>query len=240
MKSTGSYGIVYSSNKKEKELAMKSNGAHIKKSMLTVMISIAALLLILVILIQVLTRCKTDPSSPPSETTDHTVTLEFSDEYVTDREVFEADEKYFTYDRTVYFYDPQTGVTEGIEEGKYDDFGAAAELLCRMIESIIAGDAETYNTFFSDIYFEQNEEKSEFSMQKLYDILLSEHSVSEETDDNGVTYKEYIYEVRYKIRNNNGSFRSDVDSDKIRKQYFLITNRSGQLSIDKIYTYNAS
>lgn len=218
---------------------MPNTETHIKKSILAVMISIAAFLLVLILLIQVLTKCTGDPSNNTSETTNYTTTLKFSDEYVTDKESFEADEKYFTFDRTVYFYDPQTGVTEGIEEGNYETFGPCAELLCRMIESIIAGDAETYNVFFSDIYFEENEEKTEFSMQKLYDILLSEYSKTEETAENGGTYQEYIYEVKYKIRNNNGSFRSDVDSDKIRTQYFLITNRSGQLLIDGIYTYDS-
>lgn len=218
---------------------MPNTGTRLQKRMLAVMISIAALLLILILLIQALTKCTDDSSGNSSETTSYTATLKFSDEYVTDIESFEADEKYFTYDRTIYFHDPQTGVTEGIEEGKYESFGAAAELLCQMIDAIISGNANAYNSFFSDIYFEQNEKKAEFSMQKLYDILISEYSESEETSTDGSTYKEYIYEVKYKIRNNNGSFRSDVDSDKIRTQYFLITNRGGQLLIDGIYTYSA-
>lgn len=218
---------------------MPNKDMHIKKSILAVIISIVALLLVLILLIQILTRCTENPSNGSSETTDYRTELKFSDEYVTDKATFDGDEKYFTYDRTVYFHDPQTGVTEGIEEGNYVTFGPCAELLCRMIDSIIAGDADTYNTFFSDIYFEKNESKSDFSMQKVYDILLSEYSKTEETAENGGTYQEYIYEVKYKIRNNNGSFRSDVDSDKIRTQYFLITNRSGKLLIDGIYTYDS-
>lgn len=201
------------------------------------LLATSAILLLLVLLVQILSKCSTNLHNTSSETTHKTPEFKFSDEYITDKEIFNRDEDYLAYDRTIYFYDPQTGVTEGIEEGNYDNFGAGAELLCKMIASIIDGDAEAYNAFFSDIYYKENERKSAFSMQKLYDILITEYSKSEETNENGGTYKEYIYELKYKIKSNNGSFRSDMGSDNIRTQYFLITNRSGKLQIDGIYTY---
>lgn len=229
------YSIVTSY--KKKRVHMKKSSLTIKKKMLWVLIAVSAILLLLLLLIQMLSRCTISPLENSSETTHKAPEFKFSDEYITERAIFDSDEDYLTYDRTIYFHDPQTGVTEGIEGGNYDNFGAGTALLCEMIASIIDGDAEAYNTFFSDIYYKENEEKSAFSMQKLYDILITEYSKSEETSESGGTYKEYIYELKYKIKNNNGSFRSDMGSDSIRTQYFLITNRSGKLQIDGIYTY---
>ncbi len=216
---------------------MPNSAPNIKKKMLFLIIAVFLALLVLILLIRVLSEFTEKPSSGTSETTDKPYEIEFSDEYVTDSKIFNEDEVYFTYDRTIYFFNPQTGVTEGIEEGNFSAFGSGVEFLCNMIEAIKDGDCEAYNAFFSSIYFEENDEKPAFSMQKLYDILITEHSVTEEKNENGGTYKEYIYELRYKIRNNNGSFRSDVGSDATRAQYFLITNRGGRLQIDKLYSY---
>lgn len=221
----------------EKRVYMEKPSLNIKKRMLGVLLTTMGILLLLILLIQILSKCTQSSLDDSSETTHKAPEFKFSDEYITDKAIFDSDEDYLSCDRTIYFHDPQTGVTEGIEAGSHDSFGAGAALLCEMIASIIDGDADTYNTFFSDIYYKENEEKSAFSMQKLYDILITEYSISEETSENGGTYKEYIYELKYKIRNNNGSFRSDLGSDNVRTQYFLITNRSGKLEIDGIYTY---
>ena len=221
----------------EKSKYMKNATSTIKKSMLWVILTAAAVLVLLVLLIQILSRYTESTPQGSQETNEKPHEFKFSDEYITNRDAFEQDEEYLNCDRTIYFHNPQTGVTEGIEEGSYESFNGGTELLCEMLSSIINGDAELYNTFFSDIYFESNKEKAPFSMQKLYDILITEYSVSEETNESGGTYKEYIYELKYKIRNNNGSFRRDIGSDMLRAQYILITNRGGKLEIDKIFAY---
>ena len=48
--------------------------------------------------------------------------------------------------------------------------------------------------------------------------------------------------VEYMIRQNNGTFRTDVGSDAIRKQGVVMTDREGELLIDAIssYTYSYS
>lgn len=227
------YGIILI-NHYEKRMDMSNN---IKKKMLIVLIAVITIPLLLLGLINILTKCTNESGETPAETTGYTSELKFSDEYITGEAELWLDEKYANADKTIYYLDPQTGVTIGIEDEKYDNYGAGTQLLCEMIASIMAGDADTYNTFFSEIYFSENEEKEEFSMQKLYDILITPCSATEETDENGNTYNEYIYALEYKIRRNNGSFRSDIDSDGNRTQYLLITDRGGSLLIDGIYTY---
>jgi hypothetical protein len=204
----------------------------LKRDMLIAFAVTGGVLLLLAVLVNLLEQRAS--SGNPSETGDYQ--YKFSDEYVTDIEEFLADEDYVMKDRTFYFYNADLGTTVGIPEGQYQDYGACVEFLCKMVEAIIAGDAKTYNTFFSELYFTKEDPQADFSMQKLYDIVIGTYSEEAVTKD-GKTYTEFIYTLEYKIRRNNGSLRDDMGSNGTRTQYILITNREGKLLIDGIYTY---
>ena len=206
----------------------------LKKRMLIVLGSVIGAVILLALSVQLLTKYQESISA--EETTDFFSIIQFSSEYVTDEAEFLADQTYRGYDKTMYYYDPQTGITEGITEGKYEDYGECVLFLADFLSAIIAGDAEEYNMFFSDVYFENNEPKESFSMQKLYDIQVSPYSKEEKAAEDGQKYTEYIYMLQYRIRKNNGSLRNDMDSDGLRPQYILITNRDGKLLIDRILT----
>jgi hypothetical protein len=122
-----------------------------------------------------------------------------------------------------------------IEDG--EDYGQCVEFLRGMVDAILAGDADAYNACFSDLYFTKAERQGEFSMQKLYDIIIGTYS-EEKVTENGQTYTKYVYTLEYKIRRNNGSLRSDMGSNGSRTQYLLITDREGKLLIDGVATYN--
>ena len=97
------------------------------------------------------------------------------------------------------------------------------------------------NSFFSDAYFDVEAEKEAFTAQKLYNITITLQS-REEIIEEGETYNREIYVVEYMIRQNNGTFRTDVGSDAIRKQLVVVTDREGEMKIDTVssVTYSYS
>ena len=206
--------------------------SNLKKRMLIVILSVIGVIVLLAALLNVLTKCQN--ASREEETTDFFSKIQFSSEYVTDLDELLADRTYSDYDKTIYYYDPQTGITEGIDENKYNDYGPCVQLLANFVAAMMNGDSDQYNTFFSELYFRSNEPQEAFSMQKLYEIQVSPYSKTEKTGEDGRKYTEYIYALQYKIRKNNGSLRDDMDSDGLRPQYILITDREGSLLIDKI------
>ena len=144
---------------------------------------------------------------------------------------------YMALDRTVYYCDSQYGLTEALDEKNRDDYGPAVETLTRMIERIIRGDADGYNQLLSSNYFENHEPEPPFTMQQLYDIRLTKVKETE-INGEGNTYTQYEFEVEYRIRHNNGTFRTDIGDDESRKQYFILSNStSDDVLIDQILGY---
>ena len=104
-----------------------------------------------------------------------------------------------------------------------------------MIERIIAGDADGYNDLFSSNYYENNDPEPPFTMQQVYDIKLTK--VKEMQTSQG--YTQYEFDVEYRIRHNNGTFRTDIDEGESRKQYFVLSDStSKKVLIDQILGYN--
>ena len=99
-------------------------------------------------------------------------------------------------------------------------------------DTLIKGDYETYNTYFTDAYYETNEPFEYFARQLLYDIeveILSAEEKGKETV--------YTFEVNYKFYLNNGTFRRDVGSDGSRPQIFtLVESSDGTVLIGQIIT----
>jgi len=142
---------------------------------------------------------------------------------------------YLALDRTVYYCDIQYGMTVALDDKNRDDYGPAVEVLVTMIERIIAGDAEGYNQLFSSHYYENHDEEPPFTRQQVYDIKLTK--VKETNMDAG--YTQYEFEVEYRIRNNNGTFRVDIGDGESRKQYFVLSDSTSRdVLIDQILKYN--
>lgn len=151
------------------------------------------------------------------------------------------DSYYMDLDRQIYYADLSTGVTISLSKETYKEQGEGVEMLCHMVESIIAGDHEEYNTYFSEAYLDAEGEKDMFTAQKLYNITITLISREEITEE-GETFTRETYTLEYMIYQNNGTFRTDVGSDAIRKQGVVMTDREGELLIDAIssYTYSYS
>ena len=141
---------------------------------------------------------------------------------------------YLAMDRTVYYCDAQYGFTEALDEKNLRDFGPAVVVLNEMINCIIAGDADGYNRLFSENYYANNDPEPPFTMQQVYDIKLTK--VKETEMEAG--YTQYEFEVEYRIRHNNGTFRTDIDDGESRKQYFVLSDSTTrEVLIDQILGY---
>ncbi len=122
-----------------------------------------------------------------------------------------------------------------LDTDKLTGYSPAVVVLCDMIDTIIRGDAEAYNRLFSERYFKEgNEPEAPFTMQRIYDIQFDEIREKIMTDENGQEYNEYIYRVTYKINRNDGTFRLDIGHDVSIPQYFLLSDRSGEVMIDRL------
>ncbi len=142
------------------------------------------------------------------------------------------DRVYMELDRYVYF---KTGrETMAITDGNYAKHGSVASFFGTYFEAVVAGDGETYNTFFTDNYYKSNKSLTDFPPQMLYDILVEQLSLTE-NEDKTITY---ACNVSYKIHRNTGTFRNDIGSNASRTLYFeLIESIDGTVKIDRIAYY---
>ena len=147
------------------------------------------------------------------------------------------DEGYMNLNRIINFKKESTNVTVSILEEDRTQYNEAVNLIYSMVEYMIAGNVEAYNGCFSPIYFSNQSAKDRFTKQKLYNITITEVSITEKKDEHGNSYTEYYYKLDYMIRHNNGSLRNDIGSDEIRSQHVYLSGRSGELLIDKLIVY---
>lgn len=129
-------------------------------------------------------------------------------------------------------YTDEYGFTYGITEENLTKHGSLPVFFDSFFDAVKAGNADAYNSMFTDEYFENAEKKEKFTKQMIYDIKV-EFLLSEEIDKNtnGI-----ICSVLYKIYRNDGSFRDDIGSDMARRQEFTLYEdiKTGQIKINGI------
>ena len=204
----------------------------LKRGMIVVIIVLVAFAVIAIPLISYLDKLETQEQEEPVETKKESTIIFHEPDWDLD---IMKEPGYLALDRTVYYCDTQYGLTVALDEKNRDDYGPAVEVLTRMIELIIAGDNEGYNELFSSNYYENHDEEPPFTRQQLYDIKLTK--VKETNVSDG--YTQYEFEVEYRIRNNNGTFRTDIGDGESRKQYFVLSDSTSKdVLIDQILKYN--
>lgn len=149
-----------------------------------------------------------------------------------------SDEEYMSLDRSINLKKESTGWSDTITEEDLTSYNEAVNLIYSFIEYSIIGNVEAYNGCFSPIYYSQAAPKERFTKQKLYNITITEISITTKSDQSGASYTEYHYKLEYMIRHNNGSLRDDVGSDGIKPLYLYLSDRSGEVLIDTLYTLN--
>lgn len=152
-----------------------------------------------------------------------------------------SDPGYIELDRQIYFNNPELGLTVAITKENNPDVPNDQKeyvmLLCDFIEYAIAGKSKELNSLFSQEYIEAGgKTKLDFTMQQLYNIKISYIQNSSEIVE-GNTNTSYDYWLEYMIRNNNGTFRSDMESDCIRREYVRVTKRADEIGIDVLAPY---
>ena len=135
-------------------------------------------------------------------------------------------DEYLALNRTVMFYEKDTGASYSIDNTNYWGFGEDVKLIYELIGAIIAGDSYRYN----ELVHEEAGQIDSFTQQQIYDIAITREERSNVNSDEAV-YTEYVLRVEYKIHENNGSFRRDIESDASRPQYFVINNSTGTLMV---------
>lgn len=149
-----------------------------------------------------------------------------------DKNILE-DELYLRRNRNIYYdrYGSETVITES---GTSEDT-AAARFFYDYFNCIINGDYQTYPQFFTQDCLESDgfTLPERFTMQGLYDIHVKLHSVEAKEID-GVEAALEIYEVSYRIFENNGTFRSDILPDETRTLVFELYISGDTVKINAI------
>ena len=208
----------------------------LKKRMVIVLVCMVVFVAIALPLISYLETLENSPNQEPVQTQKPNTFIPYEADWDLD---IMKDEGYLAKDRSVYYCDSRYGITEVLDEKNKDKYGPAVSLLNTMIGYIIHGDHESYNELFSENYFktEGNEPEEPFTMQQLYDIKLTLIKETEKTED-GKRYTQYEFEVEYRIRHNNGTFRTDIDEGESKKQYFILSDSTSKdVLIDQILGY---
>ena len=135
-------------------------------------------------------------------------------------------EEYTSLNRVVMLENKGMGTSISIDDSTYKNYDPAIELVYEMLNILIAGDFEAYNAMVS----EEAGRFEWFSQQQIYDITMYEKSVEEIEGKRG-SYTEYVIVLKYKIHENNGSYRNNITSDSARPQYIVINDSTGKLMI---------
>ena len=171
------------------------------------------------------------------------MTTKPEEEFVVDYNFYPADyeedifkdEKYLALiaEEFIRYTDSTTNETVGINKDNAFEQGSEVQFIVDMIYDAINGDSRAYNARFSSKYYENHSPKSDFTMQKIYDVTIT--FVSEENEED---YTKSVYCVEYKIYQNNGTFRKDIGEGS-KKQYFTLNiSRDGEILVDAVSTVN--
>ncbi len=139
--------------------------------------------------------------------------------------------EYMEMDRSLYY--SIGGETIAVDKTSADRYNPAVAFFLTYFDTAIAGDAETYNTFFTDKYYKTAKPYEQFAPQMIYDMNVEQLSQTDNAD--GTTT--YAFNVWYKIYRNDGTFRNDIPSNASKTLYFeVIAGRDG-VKIDRITYY---
>lgn len=130
-------------------------------------------------------------------------------------------EEYLALNRQIMYVngDSKTGITSKDAH----EWGEDIKLAYDIIGYIIAGDVDAYNSSVSDKL-----EKESFTQQQLYSISLSKAKVNPDDD------YDYAVRVEYKIHENNGSYRDNIEPDASRYQIYYMKKVDGKLTVTDI------
>ncbi len=137
-------------------------------------------------------------------------------------------DRYLNCNRVVMLED-SNGVSQSINDATYKNYGKGVALTYELLKAVIAGDADAYNSMVT----EEVGHYESFTQQQLYDMKITRVSQETVQGKNG-NYDEYVLEVEFKIRENNGSFKNNLPSDTSRPFTMVLNDSSGELLVVSI------
>ena len=210
---------------------IKRSGALSGKKKLVIIIA-SALLLLAVVSVLIFTLGQREDESPERTPFPPLLPSQLYDTKEEDFDIMEYD-KYLNRDRLIMLYDAQTGVGTSLNEKNCNTQGEGAALLYKMIQAIIAGDSDTYNSLVD----ESTGHYEGFTQQQFYDIKITKESQTSVEGERG-SYTEYVFTLEYKIQENNGSFKDNLLSDTSRPHKIVINDSTGALLVMDIIEPN--
>ena len=146
-----------------------------------------------------------------------------SDTKPKDFDIMEYEEYVEMHDINVYY--KKDNIKESVSEDRANNYGEAFAVVYNVITAIRNGDATTYNFYMG----KKELKKGIFTQQQIYDILITFQPGY--TDDEKVSYDKAVFKVEYKIHENNGTYRNNIESDASRPIYFIVDNSSGEMLV---------
>ena len=162
---------------------------------------------------------------------------DFSENIYDDKDFLELIEPY----RMFYKID---NVEYSLLDGEVEKMGVWAQFFSDFLDVVRRADHNAYNGMFFDGYYSSHRKIGEFTMQKVYDLHVEELKIMPELDaeeyswvtEQNLTPK--YFNVKYKIKDNNGSFRLGVESDEYKPQLFILAqNEKDEVKIIDIVEY---
>ena len=199
-----------------------------KKSKRTkiIIISVFALMIIFMVVCLLVPGLLNGTAFDETKNSDTPKQYIFYDPYPENFDIFQYPEYINRGDLGFIYADGTT--SEELTDSSIKDYNPGVQVMYKMINAIKHGDERAYNALLSD----KIEKKKPFTQQQVYAILVTN------VDNNETDGESYYFKVEYKIRQNNGSFRTDIGSDMAKIQYFTVRNIDGKYFIDSITESN--
>ncbi len=165
---------------------------------------------------------------------------EYSEVSYEDYRFFEADynkniledKLYLALNRNIYF--ERMGNENVLTQENAIGISLAADLFYNYFDCLIKGDYQNYSSFFTQACLDSNNFNlpERFTMQGIYDVHINMYRSDVVAEDSDSVRE--IYEVSYRIFENNGTFRSDILPDETRTLVFEINIANGVAKINAI------
>lgn len=137
--------------------------------------------------------------------------------------------EYMEKDRMLHY---KYGAEELGIESKFEKYGRDVKFFRDYFDTVIAGDWEKYNTLFTDHYYESEKPRNRFSPQMLYDLQIEK--LWSEVEGDG---ERFAYNVSYRIYDNDGTYRNDLDDGGSKVLYYEIVDTGDGIKVDYIDYY---
>lgn len=139
-----------------------------------------------------------------------------------------SDSKYMdTFDRTVYYTDPDWGLTTSVSNDA-QDIDEKVMFIYDWIQMIMKGQVNEYNDCFTRTYLKEHGKTENFTQQKLYQINISPYQSSDED----VQGRRYL--VEFNIYQNNGTYTQRVGSDMTLYTILTIEQSGSSIKISNL------